>query len=62
MDRKDAPHIAIPIVMLASRDEDVAEVKAFESALKVKHHVEFYSDQVHGWMGARLITNWIDCY
>jgi hypothetical protein len=62
VERSDAPHITIPIVMLASQDEDVAEVEAFESSLKVKNHVEFYADQVHGWMGARYVRNWIDCY
>jgi dienelactone hydrolase len=53
VDRKDAAQITIPIVMLASQDEDIEEVEAFKSGLKVKNHVEFYADQVHGWMGAR---------
>jgi hypothetical protein len=53
VDREDAPHITIPILMLPSQDEDPEEVEAFKKGLKVPHHVEFYSDQVHGWMGAR---------
>jgi hypothetical protein len=39
--------------MLASQDEDPEEVEAFKNGLKVPNHVEFYADQVHGWMGAR---------
>jgi len=58
VDRNDAPHITIPIVMLASQDEDPTEVEAFKNGLKVEHHVEFYADQVHGWMGARLVAGY----
>jgi len=57
VDRKDAPHITIPILMLASQDEEPEEVEAFKKGLKVAHHVEFYADQVHGWMGARWVPN-----
>lgn len=59
MDRNDAPHITIPIVMLASQDEDPGEVEAFRKGLNIENHVEFYADQVHGWMGARLVA---DCF
>jgi hypothetical protein len=55
--RDDAPNITIPIIMLASMDEDPPEIEAFKNGLKVKNHVEIYGDQVHGWMGARLVAH-----
>ncbi len=53
VDPKDAEKITIPLVMLASKDEDADTVKAFQEKLKVKNHVERFADQVHGWMAAR---------
>lgn len=50
---KDAEEIKIPVCVLASKDENPADVKAFEEALTGKKHVETFGDQVHGWMGAR---------
>ncbi|KAF2203880.1 dienelactone hydrolase family protein-like protein [Delitschia confertaspora ATCC 74209] len=49
----DAPGITIPYCMLPSKDEDKAEIEKWEQGLKVPHHVEFFADQVHGWMTAR---------
>lgn len=53
VDAKDAPKITIPIALLPSKDESKDDVKAFEAALTVKSKVEFYDDQVHGFMAAR---------
>ncbi|CAK7263638.1 hypothetical protein SEPCBS57363_000670 [Sporothrix epigloea] len=53
VDPKDAPGIKVPLAMLASKDEPANDVEAFEKNLTVPHHVETFSDQVHGWMAAR---------
>ncbi|KAK8216358.1 Alpha/Beta hydrolase protein [Phyllosticta capitalensis] len=53
VDPKDAPNITIPFAMLPSKDEDKDAVKQWEDGLKVKHMVEFFPDQIHGWMAAR---------
>lgn len=53
VDAKDALKVTIPMVMLASKDEDANEVKAFENNLKPPHHIETWSTQIHGWMAAR---------
>ncbi|CAJ2504107.1 Uu.00g115010.m01.CDS01 [Anthostomella pinea] len=49
----DAEKIKIPLAMLASKDEDAEAVKKFEQTLSGPKHVETFSDQIHGWMGAR---------
>ncbi|KAI9851029.1 MAG: hypothetical protein M1838_004640 [Thelocarpon superellum] len=49
----DAAKITIPFAVLASKDESAEAVAEFEKALKTPKHVETYSDQIHGWMGAR---------
>jgi hypothetical protein len=53
IDPEDAPKVAIPILMLPSGDEDKATVEGYEKGLKVKHKVEWFSTQIHGWMAAR---------
>ena len=53
VDPNDATGITVPLCMLASKDENVDDVKAFENALKVPNHIETFEDQIHGWMGAR---------
>ncbi|KAL2375152.1 hypothetical protein RJ035_003746 [Blastomyces gilchristii] len=53
LDPNDAPKVTIPMVLLASMDEDVDEVKAFKHNLKVPNHIETWSTQIHGWMAAR---------
>lgn len=55
VDPADAKGVKVPLVMLASKEEDAAQVSAFEAALSssVPKHVETFSDQVHGWMSAR---------
>lgn len=45
--------VKIPLIMLASKDEDAEEVKKFEAALTGPKHVETFPDQIHGWMAAR---------
>lgn len=53
VDPEDAKHIKIPVVILPSKDEDADDIKAFQKNLTVENHVETFSDQIHGWMGAR---------
>ena len=53
VDPNDAPNIAVPLCLLASKDEDAEAVKAFEKALKVPSQVHTFDDQVHGFMAAR---------
>lgn len=55
VDAKDAPEITIPILLLPSSGEDKKDVAEYEKALKVKHEVEWYDDQVHGFMAARYV-------
>ncbi|KAI9757026.1 MAG: hypothetical protein M1835_000684 [Candelina submexicana] len=53
VDPNDAKGVTIPLLILASKDENPEDVKNFEKNLNVKCHVETYPDQVHGWMAAR---------
>ena len=53
VDPADAPNIAVPMCVLASKEEDAEAVKAFEKALKVPSQVHTFDDQVHGFMAAR---------
>ncbi|KKY37623.1 putative dienelactone hydrolase family protein [Diaporthe ampelina] len=53
VDPKDAENIKVPLIMLASKDEDAGDVKKFEAALTGPKHVEIFDDQIHGWMAAR---------
>ncbi|KAF7547761.1 hypothetical protein G7Z17_g7499 [Cylindrodendrum hubeiense] len=53
VDATDAKDVKIPTILLASEEEDVAEVKKFEETLTVPKHVEIFADQIHGWMAAR---------
>ncbi|KAI0428381.1 hypothetical protein F5Y09DRAFT_332624 [Xylaria sp. FL1042] len=57
VDPKDAEGIKIPLALLASKDEDPADVKKFEANLTVPKHVETFPDQIHGWMAARSDLN-----
>jgi len=49
----DAPGVTIPYLMLPSKDEDKEEVEKWEKGLKVEHKVEWFSNDVHGFMAAR---------
>jgi len=53
VDANDAPNITIPIKLLPSSGEDKNDVAAYEKALKVKHDIEWYDDDVHGFLAAR---------
>ncbi|KAI3397814.1 hypothetical protein diail_10347 [Diaporthe ilicicola] len=53
VDPSDAEKIKVPLIMLASKDEDAGDVKEFEAALTGPKHVEIFDDQIHGWMAAR---------
>jgi len=53
VDPDDAPKIIVPIAILPSKDEDEKAVSEYEKNLKVPHIVEWFKDQVHGWMAAR---------
>lgn len=39
--------------MLPSKDESKEDVEKWEKGLKVSSQVEWFPDQVHGWMAAR---------
>jgi len=54
-DSDDATWITVPILILASAEEDTKILKDFESKLSVNNRVEIYSDMVHGWMSARCV-------
>lgn len=56
VDPKDAEKITVPLCMLASGDEDKEAVKEFEKSLKVEHHVETFTDQVHVSQNASLLA------
>ena len=53
VDPADAPKVTVPIALLPSQDEDKDAVSKYEKELKVKHIVEWYPTQIHGWMAAR---------
>ncbi|KAI0203234.1 alpha/beta-hydrolase [Astrocystis sublimbata] len=53
VDPEDAKKIKIPLVLLASKDEDPEDVKKFDANLTAPKHVETFPDQIHGWMAAR---------
>jgi len=53
VDPNDAPQVTIPMLMIPSGDEDKEAVSKYEANLKVPKQVEWYPDQVHGFMAAR---------
>ena len=53
LDPNDAPNITIPIAMLPSKDEDKDAVAKWQQGLKVKNQVEYFPEQIHGFMAAR---------
>lgn len=53
VDPKDAPEVTIPILTIASKDESKDDVGQYEAALKVPKQVEWFDDQIHGFMAAR---------
>ncbi|KAF1824511.1 alpha/beta-hydrolase [Dissoconium aciculare CBS 342.82] len=53
VDANDAAAITIPIAMLPSGDEPKEDVQKWQEAIKVKHVVEWFPNQIHGWLAAR---------
>ncbi|TRX92181.1 hypothetical protein FHL15_007048 [Xylaria flabelliformis] len=53
VDPSGSDKILVPYALLASMEELPDTIKDFERRLKVPHHVETFSDQVHGFMAAR---------
>ncbi|KAF1991569.1 dienelactone hydrolase family protein-like protein [Aulographum hederae CBS 113979] len=53
VDPSDAPDVTIPFAMLPSKDEDKNDVAKWEEGLKVTKKVEWFDDQIHGFMAAR---------
>ena len=53
VDPNDASNVTIPMMMIPSKDEDQEAVDSYEKNLKVPHQVEWFKDQVHGFMAAR---------
>lgn len=53
VDPNDAPGVTIPYAMLPSKDEDKAAVEGWQKGIKTKNVVEWFPNQVHGFMAAR---------
>lgn len=53
IDAEEAEHIKIPFAVLASGEEDKAEIAKFGANLKGEKVLETFEDMIHGWMGAR---------
>lgn len=53
VDANDAPGVTIPFAMLPSKDEPKEDVEKWQKAIKVKNIVEWWPNQVHGFMAAR---------
>jgi dienelactone hydrolase len=49
----DALGVKIPYIMLPSKDESKEDVEAWQKGIKTTNVVEWFPDQVHGWMAAR---------
>jgi dienelactone hydrolase len=49
----DAPKITIPFAMLPSKDESKEDVEKWQQGIKTPNVVEWFPDQVHGFMAAR---------
>ena len=53
VDPNDAPGITIPFLMLPSQGEEKKDVEAWQQKVTAKHSVQWYPDQLHGFMVAR---------
>jgi hypothetical protein len=62
VDPNDAATITIPYALLASKDEDKDAVQKWQSEIKVKNIVEYFPDQIHGWMAARSVHKYFSKY
>ncbi|RMZ81170.1 hypothetical protein DV737_g2637, partial [Chaetothyriales sp. CBS 132003] len=53
IDVADAEKVKIPMLLLPSKDESLSEFEKYRDALKVPNRLEYFSNQIHGWMSAR---------
>ncbi|KAJ5318754.1 Alpha/Beta hydrolase protein [Penicillium brevicompactum] len=53
IDPSEAENISIPFMLLAASKDPTEDMKKFKSQLKIPHHIEIFTDQVHDWMAAR---------
>jgi len=53
MEPIDGEAITVPIIVLASGEEDAEVIKQFGEKLKVPKFIDFYPDSPHGWMTTR---------
>jgi len=53
VDAGDAPGVTIPYIMLPSGDEPKEDVEKWQKGIQTPNVVEWFPDQVHGWMAAR---------
>ena len=53
VDANDAPGVKIPFAMLPSKDESKDDVEKWQKEIKVKNVVQWWPNQVHGFMAAR---------
>jgi dienelactone hydrolase len=53
VDANDAPGVTIPYIMLPSGEEEKEDVEKWQKGIKTPNKVEWFPDQVHGWMAAR---------
>jgi len=53
VDANDASGITIPFAMLPSKDEPKDDVEKWQQNIKTKNIVEWFPNQVHGFMAAR---------
>lgn len=53
VDANDAAGVTIPFAMLPSKDEPKEDVEKWQQAIKTKNIVQWWPNQVHGFMAAR---------
>ena len=53
VDVGDAEKVKIPMLVMPSKDEPLADFEKYRDALKVTNHLEYFDKQPHGWMSAR---------
>ncbi|RMD40063.1 hypothetical protein DV735_g5059, partial [Chaetothyriales sp. CBS 134920] len=53
LDLADAPKIKIPMLVLPSKDEPLDEYEKYRDAITVPNRLEYFANQIHGWMSAR---------
>jgi len=53
VDANDAAAVTIPYALLPSKDEPKDDVEKWQKAIKVKNVVQWWPNQIHGFMAAR---------